>query len=268
MKRARVAYDGAIHELVAPLDTPVGMLRLPGGRRVATHQVVWLPPVEPRTAFALAINYAAHAKELSFKKPDAPLVFLKGHNTFIGHRAQSRRPADATFMHYECELAVVIGKTARNVAEGRAYEHVAGYTVANDYVVRDYLENYYRPNLRAKNRDGLTALGPWLVDAADVPDPMNLALSTTVNGKVTQQGNTRDMVFGIPTLIAYLSSFMTLSPGDVILTGTPEGVVDVKPGDEVITEIEGVARLINNIVDDAGYFEGVPTVNSALGNPT
>ena len=121
-------------------------------------------------------------------------------------------------------------------------------------MIRDYLDNYYRPNLRAKNRDGLTALGPWLVDAADVPDPMNLALRTTVNGTVTQQGNTRDMVFGIPTLIAYLSSFMTLGPGDVILTGTPEGVVDVKPGDEVVTEIDGVGRLVNTIVDDATFF--------------
>ena len=268
MKRARVAYDGVLHALVAPIDAPAGMLRLPGGRSVAAHQVVWLPPVEPRTAFALAINYADHAQELSFKKPDAPLVFLKGRNTFIGHRGQSRRTADAMFMHYECELAVVIGKQARNVAEAQAYDCVAGYTVANDYVIRDYLENYYRPNLRAKNRDGLTALGPWLVDAADVPDPMNLSLSTTVNGRITQQGNTRDMVFGIPALIAYLSSFMTLAPGDVILTGTPEGVVDVKPGDEVITEIEGVGRLINNIVDDAGYFEGVATPPGALGNPT
>ena len=256
MKRARVAFDGCIHDIVAPLDAPAGMLRLPGGRRVAAHQVVWLPPIEPRTGFALAINYADHAKELSFKKPDAPLVFLKGRNTFIGHRSRSRRTADATFMHYECELAVVIGRHARNVAAENAYECVAGYTVANDYVIRDYLENYYRPNLRAKNRDGLTALGPWLVDAADVPDPMHLALSTTVNGKTTQRGNTRDMVFGIPTLIAYLSSFMTLSPGDVILTGTPDGIVDVRPGDEVVTEIEGVGRLMNTIVDDAAYFGG------------
>ncbi len=90
---------------------------------------------------------------------------------------------------------------------------VAGYTVANDYAIRDYLENWYRPNLRVKNRDGCTAIGPWLVDAADVPDPGALALRTTVNGKVTQQGNTRDLVFDIPTLIEYLSGFMTLAPG-------------------------------------------------------
>jgi 5-oxopent-3-ene-1,2,5-tricarboxylate decarboxylase / 2-hydroxyhepta-2,4-diene-1,7-dioate isomerase len=266
MKRARVAFDGRIHDVTAPIDAPEGMLLLAGGRHVAEDRVVWLPPVEPRTGFALAINYADHAKELSFKKPDAPLVFLKGRNTFIGHRAHSRRTPDATFMHYECELAVVIGRHARNVAAKNAYECVAGYTVANDYVIRDYLENYYRPNLRAKNRDGLTALGPWLVDAADVPDPMNLSLSTTVNGKITQKGNTRDMVFGIPALIAYLSSYMTLSPGDVILTGTPDGIVDVKPGDEVVTEIEGVGRLINTIIDDAGFFQGGATQPAPQGN--
>lgn len=265
MKRARVAYDGRIHQVVAATDAPEGLLKLPGGRQVADHQVVWLPPIEPRTGFALAINYADHAQELAFKKPDAPLVFLKGRNAFIGHRARSRRTPDATFMHYECELAVVIGRHAKNVKAADAYEYVAGYTVANDYVIRDYLENYYRPNLRAKSRDGLTVLGPWLVDASDVPDPMNLALSTMVNGKITQQGNTRDMVFSIPVLIEYLSSIMTLGPNDVILTGTPEGVMDVNPGDEVVTEIDGIGRLINTIVDDIGYFEGVMPTSRAKG---
>jgi 5-oxopent-3-ene-1,2,5-tricarboxylate decarboxylase/2-hydroxyhepta-2,4-diene-1,7-dioate isomerase len=254
MKRARVAWDGRVHDVVAPADASDDVLTLGDGRRVAGDRVVWLPPVEPRTGFALAINYADHAKELSFKKPDAPLAFLKGRNAWIGHRSFSRRTNEATFMHYECELAVVIGHPARDVTEANAYDVVAGYAVANDYVIRDYLENYYRPNLRAKNRDGLTVLGPWLVDRADVPDPMNLELRTLVNGKVTQHGNTRDMVFGIPTLIAYLSSFMTLGPGDVILTGTPDGIVDVKPGDQVVTEIDGVGRLVNTIVDDAGYF--------------
>jgi 5-oxopent-3-ene-1,2,5-tricarboxylate decarboxylase/2-hydroxyhepta-2,4-diene-1,7-dioate isomerase len=153
-------------------------------------------------------------------------------------------------MHYECELAVVIGKTARRVAKEEAYRYVAGYTVANDYAVRDYLENYYRPNFRVKSRDFATPVGPWLVDAADVADPMNLPLRTLVNGRLTQEGNTRDMIFDIPALIAYLSEFMTLSPGDIILTGTPEGLADVQPGDEVITEIEGIGSLKNTIVGD------------------
>jgi 5-oxopent-3-ene-1,2,5-tricarboxylate decarboxylase / 2-hydroxyhepta-2,4-diene-1,7-dioate isomerase len=128
---------------------------------------------------------------------------------------------------------------------------VAGYTVANDYAVRDYLENWYRPNLRVKNRDGGTALGPWLVAAADVADPHALALTTQVNGTVTQRGSTAHMVHRVPQLIEYLSAFMTLQPGDVILTGTPEGVVNVNPGDEVVCEIEGIGRLHNTLLPDS-----------------
>ena len=145
---------------------------------------------------------------------------------------------------------MVIGASAKNVARADAMRFVAGYTVANDYAVRDYLENWYRPNLRVKNRDGGTVLGPWLVDAADVHDPHALELRTLVNGKVMQHGNTRDLINDVPALIEYLSSFMTLSPGDVILTGTPEGVVNVNVGDEVVTEIDGIGRLQNTIVGD------------------
>jgi len=247
MKHARVSYSGAIHEAVEMND---GKIQLLDGRIVTENEVVWLPPVQPRTVFALGLNYADHASELEFKAPTEPLLFLKGPNTFVGHHAQSRRPADATYMHYECELGVVIGKTARHVKKEDAYEYIAGYTVANDYAIRDYLENYYRPNLRVKNRDTCTPIGPWLVDAQDIADPMNLPLRTYVNGKLTQEGSTKDMIFDIPFLIEYLSEFMTLSKGDIILTGTPKGLVDVKVGDEVITEIEGVGRLVNTIVGD------------------
>jgi 5-oxopent-3-ene-1,2,5-tricarboxylate decarboxylase/2-hydroxyhepta-2,4-diene-1,7-dioate isomerase len=243
VKRARVAYAGAIHEA-----TPHGGgLRLADGRVVAEDAVVWLAPFEVGTIIALGLNYADHAKELSFGKQEEPLVFLKGLGSVIGHRGQTRRPRDATFMHYECELAVVIGVPGKGIARADAMGHVAGYTVANDYAIRDYLENWYRPNLRVKNRDTCTPLGPWFVDAADVPDPMALALRTTVNGTVTQQGNTRDMIFDAPFLIAYFSRFMTLSPGDLILTGTPDGVVDCKPGDVVVTEIEHIGALVNTI---------------------
>jgi 5-oxopent-3-ene-1,2,5-tricarboxylate decarboxylase/2-hydroxyhepta-2,4-diene-1,7-dioate isomerase len=249
MRRARVAYAGAVHD-AAP---HAAGLRLADGRVVAEDAVVWLPPFAVGTIVALGLNYADHAKELAFGKQEEPLVFLKGEGTVIGHRGQTRRPADVTFMHYECELAVVIGKPASRVKRSDAWRAIAGYTVANDYAIRDYLENYYRPNLRVKNRDTCTVLGPWLVDAADVPDPANLALRTTVNGTVRQEGNTRDLVFDIPYLIEYLSGFMTLAPGDVILTGTPEGVVDVQPGDEVVTEIDGIGRLANTIVGDAVF---------------
>jgi len=215
--------------------------------------VVWLAPFEVGTIIALGLNYADHAKELAFSAQDEPLVFLKGPGSVVGHRGRTRRPADATFMHYECELAVVIGKPARKASRAAAMSHVAGYTVANDYAIRDYLENWYRPNLRVKNRDGGTVLGPWLVDAADIGGPPQLELRTFVNGRLAQQGNTRDLIFDVPFLIEYLSAFMTLSPGDVILTGTPEGVSDVAVGDEVACEIEGIGRLVNTIAGDAEF---------------
>lgn len=247
MKHARVIHDGRTWD--ATEDG--GALRLADGRRVAFEDVQWLPPLapqpRPRTLFALGLNYADHAKELAFKPPEEPLAFLKGEGTLTGHRSHTRRPEGVQFMHYECELAVVVGRTARRVRRGDAYDFIAGYTVANDYAIRDYLENWYRPNLRVKNRDAATPLGPFLVDRADVPDPMQLALRTTVNGQTTQQGNTRDMVFDIPFLIEYFSGFMTLQPGDLILTGTPDGVVDCKRGDVVVTEIEGLGALMNTI---------------------
>lgn len=249
--RARVAYAGAIHE-ARPAAEP-GRVRLVDGRELGEEEVVWLPPFEPQTILALGLNYANHAKELAFKAQDEPLVFLKGPNTIIGHRGTTRRPFETAFMHYECELAVVIGRPAKKVARAAAMRHVAGYCIANDYAVRDYLENWYRPNLRAKNRDGATALGPWLVDAGDVDNPGSLSLRTFVNGRHTQSGNTSDLIFDIPYLIEYLSSFMTLGPGDVILTGTPEGVQNVMAGDEVICEIDGLGRLENTIGAAASF---------------
>lgn len=259
MMRARVAFAGAIHDATPvdsgrPRDWPdPEQLTLVDGRIVSGADVVWLPPFEVGTVIALGLNYAAHAKELKSKRPDEPLVFLKGPGTLLGHRGMTRRPADVKFMHYECELAVIVGRTAKRTRRSSALQHVAGYCIANDYAIRDYLENWYRPNLRVKNRDGATVLGPWFVDAADVPDPGNLGLRTLVNGKLTQQGSTRDLIFDIPQLIEYLSSFMTLWPGDVILTGTPEGVVNVMPGDVVTCEIDGLGRLVNTIAADREF---------------
>ncbi len=250
MKTARVAYGGSVHSAV-PHERG---LRLADGRVLAEDSVVWLPPFDVGTVIALGLNYADHvkelSKELSVTAKDEPLVFFKGPSALLGHRGFTRRPAGVAFMHYECELAVVIGRTAQRVKRANAMQHVAGYTVCNDYAVRDYLENWYRPNLRVKNRDGATVLGPWFVDAADVPDPQALALRTLVNGQVTQQGSTANMVNDIASLIEYLSDFMTLQAGDVILTGTPDGVVNVNVGDEVVTEIDGIGRLVNTIVAD------------------
>ncbi len=247
MKHARIHLAGVTQDAIER----DGQLLLWDGRLAPFDAVTWLPPLapvaQPRTILALGLNYADHAKELEFKAPQEPLVFLKGQSALTGHRTTTKRPPDVQFMHYECELTVIIGRKARNVKRDDAYAFIAGYTVANDYAIRDYLENWYRPNLRVKNRDATTPLGPWRVDIADVPNPMELALQTTVNGKVTQSGNTRDMIFDIPFLIEYFSSFMTLRPGDLILTGTPDGVVDCRPGDVVVTQIERLGALMNTI---------------------
>ncbi|WP_171288060.1 fumarylacetoacetate hydrolase family protein, partial [Acinetobacter baumannii] len=151
----------------------------------------------------------------------------------------------------------VIGKTAKNVKRENALEYVQGYTLCNDYAIRDYLENYYRPNLRVKNRQATTPVGPYIIDRAQVPEPNNLVLKTWVNGELRQEGTTADMIFNVPFLIEYISSFMTLQPGDMIATGTPDGLSDVVPGDEVVVEIEGIGKLRSYIVSETEFFNTV-----------
>lgn len=250
MKRARIKFNGKALDV---LVDDRGDVILPDEKRLPADEVEWLPPAEG-TMFALGLNYADHAAELDFKAPEEPLVFIKSQNTYTGHRKVTWRPDNVDYMHYECELVAVIGKKAKHVKREDALDYVSGYTVCNDYAIRDYLENYYRPNLRVKNRDATTPVGPWIVDAHDIPGPNNLRLRTWINGELKQEGTTADMVFDIPYLIEYLSSFMTLEPGDMIATGTPKGLADVKPGDEVTVEVEGVGRLTNTIVTESEYF--------------
>jgi len=250
MKHARIRWQEQIYQVTVEEGNVVC---LEDGRRLQENEVEWLPPALGNM-FALGLNYADHARELDFKPPTEPLAFIKSRNAYVGHNGHSWRPDGVQYMHYECELVAVIDKLARNVKRENALEYVAGYTVCNDYAIRDYLENYYRPNLRVKNRDATTPVGPWMVDVADVPNPKNLAVRTWVNGELKQQGSTADMIFDIPFLIEYFSSFMTLQAGDMIATGTPEGLADVQPGDIVITEVEGVARLVNHMCSETEFF--------------
>lgn len=249
MKRtARIYHQG--RDIWVGVSANGETLHLPGGGMLSAGNAQWLPPVTPgASVYALGLNYADHNRELGFApKLGTPLIFLKGGNAFVGHEGATPRPADGNQMHPECELVAVIGKPARKVGEANALDYVSGYTVANDYAIREYLENYYRPNVRVKNRDATTALGPWIVDAADVPDPQKLSLSTRVNGELVQEGSTADMILSVAGLVEYLSSFLTLMPGDLILTGTPQGVHFCAAGDEVVTEISGIGRLINKLV--------------------
>lgn len=234
----RIASDGTV------LDIPLN-----------SDAITWLPPVkEPGTIFALGLNYADHASELSFEPPKEPLIFIKHANCLTGHKQSSYRPDNIEFQHYECELVAVIGKTGKNISREDALDYVAGYTLCNDFAIRDYLENYYRPNLRVKSRDSLLPMGPWIVDTSDVPDANNLRLTTHVNGELTQDGSTRDMIFDVPFLIEYLSTIMTLNPGDMIATGTPHGLKDMQPGDTVVCAIESIGALETCIVSEQDYY--------------
>ncbi|EMP56239.1 hypothetical protein MSNKSG1_10208 [Marinobacter santoriniensis NKSG1] len=256
MRHARIIFNG--REFDVDIDANDRITTADGQEldvALDSDDITWLPPVkEPGTIFALGLNYADHATELAFEPPKEPLVFIKHANTLTGHKQVSYRPDNIEFQHYECELVAVIGKAGKNIKREDAMDYVAGYTVCNDFAIRDYLENYYRPNLRVKSRDSLLPMGPWIVDRDDVADVNNLRLTTEVNGKITQDGSTRDMIFDIPFLVEYLSKIMTLSPGDMIATGTPHGVVDMQPGDTVVCTIENICSLETRIVSEKEYY--------------
>jgi 5-oxopent-3-ene-1,2,5-tricarboxylate decarboxylase/2-hydroxyhepta-2,4-diene-1,7-dioate isomerase len=247
MRRARVRHRERELDVVVAAD---GRLTTADGERLDPSAVAWLPPRTP-VVLGLALNYADHAAELDFKKhPDHPILFIKNPTSLVGHRHPVVRPAGVAFMHYEGELGVVIGRPARKVRRADALGYVGGYTVCNDFTVRDFVENFYRPPVKAKGFDTFGPIGPWVVDAADVPDPGALAVRTWVNGELRQDGNTRHLIFDVPALIEYASAFMTLPAGAIISTGTPRGISNVEPGDVVVVEVEGVGRLESPIVAD------------------
>lgn len=245
MKRARFIAEGHYHRGAL---RPDGLLLTEAGLTYHPDDVSFLPPVQPGKVIGLALNYADHAQELGLAQPEAPVLFFKPQNTFVGHRAPVVYPAGAQYMHYEVELAVVIGRRARKVKRGEALDYVKGYTIANDVTVRDYITNYYRPPVKAKGWDTFGPIGPYLVDAADLPDPGNVELRVYVNGELRQKGHTRDLIHSCEALIEYISDFMTLEENDIILTGTPKGISPVHPGDVMRLEIDGIGALENPVV--------------------
>ncbi|WP_054950325.1 fumarylacetoacetate hydrolase family protein [Numidum massiliense] len=245
MKRARYIANGRIHSGTVVED---GILLDARGSTVDSKEVVWLPPVQPGKVIGLALNYADHAVELKLDVPKEPVLFFKGANTFIGHEQPVVYPQGARYMHYEVELAVVIGTAGRNIKRENALEYVKGYTIANDVTVRDFVGNMYRPPIRAKGFDTFGPIGPWMVDRDDIANPHAIGLRTYVNGERRQEGNTRDLIFKIDELIAFISSFMTLEPDDMIWTGTPKGVSHVYAGDTMALEIDHIGRLENTVV--------------------
>jgi 2-keto-4-pentenoate hydratase/2-oxohepta-3-ene-1,7-dioic acid hydratase in catechol pathway len=207
-------------------------------------ELTLLCPCQVTKIVAVGRNYAAHAAEHGNEVPSQPLIFLKPPSAVIGPGESIMCPPQSAQVEHEAELAVVIGRRARRVSAADAWGHVLGYTCANDVTARD-LQRSDGQWSRAKGFDTFAPLGPWIVTELD---PTDLNVVCRVNGQVTQQASTADMVFKIPQLIEYISAAMTLEPGDVILTGTPEGVSPIQAGDQVEVEIEGIGTLRNPVV--------------------
>jgi 2-keto-4-pentenoate hydratase/2-oxohepta-3-ene-1,7-dioic acid hydratase in catechol pathway len=217
---------------------------VPTGEEVALDDVLLLAPVLPSKLVCVGKNYAAHAAEFGMEVPEEPLLFLKPSTAVIGPNDPIRLLPISRRIDYEGELAVVIGRLARNVRSEDAYQVILGYTCANDVTLRD-LQRTDDQWARAKGFDGSCPLGPWI--ETDV-DPNDVFVETRLNGDVRQRASTVDLAFGVATLIEYITAFMTLLPGDVILTGTPEGVGKLEAGDVVEVEVEGVGVLRNEVM--------------------
>jgi 2-keto-4-pentenoate hydratase/2-oxohepta-3-ene-1,7-dioic acid hydratase in catechol pathway len=210
-------------------------------------------PVRPGKIIAIGRNYAEHAKETGNEPPPAPIIFAKFPSSLIAHNETITWKESITKqVDWEGELAVVIGKKAKDVSEEDAMNYIFGYTIANDVSARDLQLRIDSQWTRGKSLDTFCPLGPWLVTRDEIPDPHNLSVKTEVNGELRQDGNTKDFIFNIPYLISYCSRMFTLEPGDLILTGTPSGVgegmkppVYLKDGDVVNITIDGIGQLSN-----------------------
>ncbi|ETN89694.1 MULTISPECIES: fumarylacetoacetate hydrolase family protein [Thermus] len=256
MKLCRFLAKGRLHHGVYR----EGVLLDEAGEAHDPEGVTWLLPFTPGKVIGVALNYADHAEELGLSRPGAlpegqtgiaePALFWKPNNSLLPHKGVVRYPKGAEYMHYEVELAVVVGRPMRRVKAKEALDYVLGYTIANDLVVRDYVSNTFRPPIRAKGRDTFGPLGPFLV-VGEVEDPQNLTLRAYVNGELRQEGHTSRMLYSVAELLEYISEFMTLEPYDVILTGTPKGISRVLPGDVMRLEIQGLGALENPIEEEA-----------------
>ncbi len=208
------------------------------------------PLKSPGKILGLGINYALHAKEGILPLPEDPILFLKAASSVIGPMEPVRLPRGMGRMDHEVELAVVIGRRASGVREKDAWDHVAGYTICNDVTARDLQASDLgkkHPWFRSKSFDTFTPMGPWIVTADELRPPLRLGIECRVNGKLRQKANTRDLVFGIPAIIARVSALITLEPGDVISTGTPRGIGPVTDGDVISCRIEGIGELRNPV---------------------
>jgi 2-keto-4-pentenoate hydratase/2-oxohepta-3-ene-1,7-dioic acid hydratase in catechol pathway len=202
-----------------------------------------LAPATPSKILCVGRNYVEHAKELGNEVPKIPLIFMKPPSSIIGPGDAIILPPQSNQVEHEAELVAVVGKRGRNVTAEEAKKYVFGYVVGNDVTARD-LQKTDDQWTRAKGFDTFCSFGPWIDTDFNIADAV---ITCKVNGQPRQMASTRDVVFSVPTLIAYISSVMTLEPGDLIFTGTPAGVGPLKDGDEVVVEIEGLGALANPV---------------------
>jgi 2-keto-4-pentenoate hydratase/2-oxohepta-3-ene-1,7-dioic acid hydratase in catechol pathway len=226
--------------------------------RYSLEDLEWLPVVpNPEKIFCVGLNYEMHRKETGRAEVDHPTIFIRFANTQTGHLSDIVRPGVSTQLDFEGELALIIGKHGRYISRDRALDHIAGYACYNDGSVRDW-QHHTHQFTPGKNFPRTGSFGPWMVTTEELPDLGIRTIMTRLNGEIVQQATLGQMIFDIPTLVEYCSSFNPLEPGDVIVTGTPGGVgvkrvppLWMKPGDVVEVEIEGIGVLRNGIADEA-----------------
>ena len=250
----RILLDGAVVEVARRGDELVAA----DGRSVNAAEAVHLPPVEPSKILCAHLNYRNRLEELKAVCPPAPHYFAKPPSCLLGHRGAVIRPRGCRFLNYEGEVAIVIGRTARNIRMADAHDFIGGYTLANDYALHDFRDADRGSMIRVKGADTLGLVGPGLVRGWH---PAGQILRTYVNGKVVQESSLDGMIWDVAYLVTDLARMMTLLPGDLILSGTPANSRPVNPGDAVAVEVEGLGRLENTIV------EGELPVSSEAGWP-
>jgi 2-keto-4-pentenoate hydratase/2-oxohepta-3-ene-1,7-dioic acid hydratase in catechol pathway len=243
-----IQFKGSMTDFIVSGEGP-----RPMGKSIALAEVRLAPPIHnPSKIIAIGLNYRDHAQESKGKVPLIPLLFAKFPNTLIGHGDLVQWDTHVTKkVDFEAELAIIIGKNAKDCSEKEAMAAVFGYTCANDVSARD-LQFSDGQWVRGKSLDTFCPLGPWIVTKDEISDPQSLEIQCRINGKLMQDSNTGQMIFPVSNLVRFLSRHFTLNPGDIILTGTPSGVgafqdpsIYLKDEDEVTIEIEGIGRLVN-----------------------
>lgn len=239
-----IGYGVIQGEMIQLLDKNfLDPINKPTNAWVTLDEVTLLAPVQPSKVICVGLNYALHAQEMNLSLNDDPIIFMKPPTCVIGPDMDIIYPKISQQVDYEAELAVVIGATIKDVNEMEAVKGIFGYTCANDVTARD-LQKKDGQWTRGKSFDTFCPIGPWVV--TDI-DPSELDVQLLLNGVVKQSSNTRHFIASVPKLVSFISQVMTLVPGDIVLTGTPQGIGPMQPGDEVIVEIQSIGQLRNTL---------------------